>query len=257
VALTALICYACWGGRYFVAEPDECTYYNSARLFNETGSMIAPVAVNEEVSPIGQYNWYGPMYALLYGLIAKVFGFHIYDFLVLNILCILATILIIYRTGFELETKLLISTAFLSCYVFVVYIFQLYPEPLHLYFDTILILRLKKIYDKDLEEKPYQKDIWLYVLLVIFFSLFRVTTVLWITGLFAFAASKKDLVKTGGICMGSLFIVIVYMHYFNAPYVAGIIPDLMCDGVSFHNIAAAIKTSFGNIYSFATNSNSF
>ncbi len=256
-ALIVLIGYACWGGRYFVAEPDECTYYNSARLFNEAGSISAPIAVNEDVSPIGQCNWYGPMYPLLYGLITKVFGFHVYNFLVLNILCFLGAILVIYRSNFELQTKLLISTAFLSCYVFVVYIFQFYPEPLHLFFDTILILKLKKIYDKDLQGKPYSTDIGVYVLLILFFSLFRVTTVLWVFGLLAFAVTKKDWIRIASICIGVLFIVIMYMHYFNAPYVAGIIPDLMHDGISFHNIALAIKTSFGNIYSFATNSNSF
>ena len=256
-ALIVLIGYACWGGRYFVAEPDECTYYNSARLFNETGSAIAPVAVNEEVSPIGQYNWYGPMYPILYGLIAKIAGFHIYNFLLLNILCILGAILIIYRADFDLNTKLLISTAFLSCYVFVVYIFQIYPEPLHLFFDTILVLRLKRIYDKDQTGKSYSKDIGVYILLVLFFSLFRVTTVLWIAGLLAYSTSKKNLIIISGICLGAFLVILAYMHYFNAPFEAGIIPYMVHSGLSFHNIAITIKSSFVNIYSFATQSNSF
>ncbi|MGP8214495.1 MAG: hypothetical protein ACLQQ4_02920 [Bacteroidia bacterium] len=252
--LVSLICYAFYGRRYYIAEPDEATYYNAARLFSETNSVSAGVATEEGVSPVWHCNWYGPMYHIFYGVIAKIAGFHIYNFLIVNILCVLGTIVLVYRSKFQLQTKFLISTAFLSLYVFIVYIFQFYPEPLHLFFDTILILTLKRISDNDLAGKPYKKDLLLYIFLVIFFSLFRVTTVFWIFGLLAFARTMKGLLKMCGICLAALLFIMLYMHYFNAPYTAGILADIERGNISFNEF---IKASFQNIFYYFTGHNSF
>lgn len=182
--------------------------------------------MEEATSPILHCNWYGPMYHVFYGLIAKIAGFHIYNFLIINIICILGTIGLVYSSKFPPQTKLLISTSFLSLYVFIVYIFQIYPEPLHLFFDTTLILVLKKIYDKDIEGISFKRDALFYILLVLFFSLFRITTVFWVYGLLAFTSTKRELLRMSSICIAVLLLVLVYMHYFNAPYTAGIIADL-------------------------------
>ncbi|MFN5370375.1 MAG: hypothetical protein ACK5B6_02835 [Bacteroidia bacterium] len=55
---------------------DDCIYFNSARLFYETGSLKAWGFIDSNVSLIGEYNWYGPGYGLLYGGISKIFSFH-------------------------------------------------------------------------------------------------------------------------------------------------------------------------------------
>lgn len=256
IGLSILIWKAFQRNQYFVAEPDECIYYNSARLFCETGSVSAPVAVNGQTSVIGQCDWYGPMYHLLYGGVAKLFGFSIYNFLIVNILCFIGILALVYTTAFDTETKLYITAAFMSSYVFIAYMFQLYPEPVNLLFDTSLVLLLKKIYDNQLKDIPNRKAIILYALLVLLFSTFRVSTVFWMFGLLAFSRSKNQLYGIVGLCLVTIGLVLVYMHYFNAPY-EGIFTDLFNGPFTFSKILVVVKSGASNIYLFFTHSNSF
>lgn len=244
-------------GHYFVAEPDECTYFNSARIFSEANSVVGPVATEGKTSIIGNCNWYGPMYSILYGTIAKVFGVSVYDFIVFNVFCLACALLLIYRAGFDKQIRLLIITSYMSGYVFVVYIYQLYPEPLHLLFSTILILQLRKIYDAFTNNTLTNKLIFKYTLLVLLFSIFRVTTLFWEFGLIAFVSTKKQAYKMGGLIVLVLCIVLVYMHYFNAPYNAGILPTVLSEPLSVKELFAVAKTMVLNTYKLITHAVSF
>lgn len=62
------------GDKYFVAHEDEVIYYGSAQVFAETGSLQAESCINEDVSPIGKFNWYGPGYNVVYGSLQQIIG---------------------------------------------------------------------------------------------------------------------------------------------------------------------------------------
>lgn len=47
-------------GHYFLAHEDEVINFCSAKIFSETGSLRAEGCIAEDVSRIGQMNWYGP-----------------------------------------------------------------------------------------------------------------------------------------------------------------------------------------------------
>src|SRR5579859_2848580 len=72
--LIGLTGYAFMHGSYYLAHEDETIFYNSARLFAQTGSVRAEDCINETVAKVWQCNWYGPMYSIFYGTIAKIAG---------------------------------------------------------------------------------------------------------------------------------------------------------------------------------------
>ena len=74
VSLTAEFLTAIAGEKYFVAHEDEVIYYGSAQVFAETGSLQAESCIDEDVSPIGKFNWYGPGYNAVYGSLLRTAG---------------------------------------------------------------------------------------------------------------------------------------------------------------------------------------
>ena len=98
-----LVGYALLNGKYFAAEEDETIYYNCARLFSETGSVRATECNTENVAKVWQCNWYGPMYYLFYGGIAKIAGVHNYNFLLTNIACLILILVLLYNNNIGLN----------------------------------------------------------------------------------------------------------------------------------------------------------
>lgn len=146
ILLLGLVGYSFLHGKYFFAEEDEGIYYNAARTFAETSSARAADCNDESVSRIGQFDWYGPMYHIFYGSVAKIAGEHTYNFLVVNLICLAVIVLLVWRADFAKQTKLLITCAFLSAYPMIFYIFTLYPETLELLFAVILTLQLYRLH---------------------------------------------------------------------------------------------------------------
>lgn len=247
--LIVLLGYAFMHGTYHIAEEDESIYYNSAKQFSETGSVRATECNNEAVARVWQCNWYGPMYYLFFGSIAKIAGVHSYNFLISNVLCLLLMFVLIFRANFPVETKLLITCAFLALYAFAGYIFTYYPETLELLFAVILTLRLKKVAD---ENGNKNKEILIYLLLVMFFALFRVSTVFWAFGILAFSSSIKDFLKKLGIGILCFLIIYVYIMFFNAPFYGGGMAHIMQAKFGIETIAYLVKKIAWNTFVFFT-----
>jgi hypothetical protein len=244
-----LMGYAFLNGSYHLADEDEAIYYNGARSFSETGSVRATECNTENVSKIWQCNWYGPMYTMFYGSIAKIAGVHNYNFLIANILILAIIMVLIMRANFEHETKLLIVCSFLALYAFVGYAFTFYPETLELLFAVILALKLKVI---SAETKNNQKQTALYVLLVLFFALFRISTIFWVFGLLAFSKSVKDFFIKLGIGIICFLFVYIYIRYFNAPFYGSTMALVMNDKLGLDTITLLLKKIVSNFYFFVT-----
>jgi len=211
--LLLLSFYALHNGNFFLFHEDEALYYKSAKLFYETNSIKAAGCITEGVSKILQTSWYGPFYHIFYGGIAKIFGFNNYYFVIIHLLLILFSIYILSLLNISIEKRIVVFVAFLSAPGILSYIFTLFPESLHLFFSVVLMFLLTKIYQKP-EDRKY---IIVFVILVLFFTLFRVTTIFWLIGILPFAKNKKEFALYTVVLMGGVVFALLYMRFFTAP----------------------------------------
>ncbi|MGP8215900.1 MAG: hypothetical protein ACLQQ4_10080 [Bacteroidia bacterium] len=255
--LVAFIGYSFLHGNYYLAHEDEVTYYNDAKIFYETGSVRASDCLTENVSKIWQCNWYGPMYHIFYGSIAKIVGLHTYNFLVTNLICFLISIVLILKADFTKEAKLLIICSFFALHSIVEYLFTFFPETLILLFGVILTLILYKLSVAGYKTKKFNRIFILYILLVMFFALFRITMVFWVFGLLAFSWSRKDFLKKLVICLVCFLLIYIYGIYFNAPYYAGSMAKITNNKIAIGTIVFLAKKLAWNSYVFVAMNNPF
>ncbi|HTA83598.1 MAG TPA: hypothetical protein VK783_11705 [Bacteroidia bacterium] len=247
--LLILTAYSFLHNKYYVAGEDEVIYYNGAKLFSETGSIRATECNTEDVSKLGQCNWYGPMYNIFYGSIARVFGMHNYNFLIINLACFLSIVLLIAYSTLNQEVKLLIICSLLALHSVITYIFTFFPETLELLFSVILSL---KLVDIATETKTKNKTILTYILLILFFSLFRVSTVFWVFGLLAFSKSVKDFLLKLGVGITCFILIYAYIVYFNAPFYGTSMGHIMHDKLGLGTIKFLIQKIGSNTIALFT-----
>jgi len=203
------------GGHIFPNYEDECTYYNSARLFYETNSLKAVSCINEQRSFIGQHNWYGPAFHLIYGLFAKIFGLNNYYFIIFHYLLFLVSLFLIFLLNLDKTKKLFFASIFLSTYVAYSFIFTYYPEAI-LIFITILLLVVHSNLDKS------SKWLVVFIFLILISSFIRITNVFWIFSIL-FVAKSNISRKFRIAIIGVVFLcVILYMKLFTAPVFWGL-----------------------------------
>ena len=258
VPLVFLSAYVFNHGKYHLAQEDEATYYDGAKVFAETGYVRAARTNRETVSKIWQCDWYGPMYHIFYGTIDKISGIHTYNFIITNLICFLIIVILVLKASFALEQKLLIICSFLILPTVTGFIFTYFPETPQLLFAAILTLQLKGLYSINPSDSSYRRKYLFYVLLVIFFSLFRITSVFWILGLLPLTTSRKDFLKKTALCLVSIGIIFLYMSFFNAAYTPKTgIPALTNGGLSLKTISFLIDRLKENLYTYFNHSSLF
>lgn len=245
IGLTIL---ALWHGTYHVAEEDETIYYNTTRSFAQTGSVRAVDCNTEDVSKIGQANWYGPMYSIFYGGIAKIIGLHTYNFLFINLLCFAGILLLVWRSVSDKEARYMLLASILALYPFISYLFTYFPETLELLFAVILSFKLHKIFTEDASGKRIIQ----FVLLVMFFALFRITSIFWVFGLLALSTSFKSFAKYTGVGVLCFLLINIYAHYFIAPAYGNSMAYLSTHSINLSSLLYFIKRATTNIYVFFT-----
>ena len=213
LSLGIFLFYALQDGRFFLAHEDETIYYKSAQLLYETNSLKDASCINEDVSKILQTSWYGPFYHIFYGGIAKIVGFNNYYFVIVHFLLILFSLVIFSSLNISTEKRLLLFVAFLAAPGALSYIFTYFPESLHLFFSAVLTFVLTKIY----QQPEVRKYVAMFVMLVLFFVLFRVTSVFWLIGILPFAKSRREVAHSLGIVFGGVLFSLLYMKFFTAP----------------------------------------
>ncbi len=209
------------GDRYFVAHEDEVIYYGSAQLFAETGSLQAESCINEDVSPVGQLNWYGPGYNVVYGSLKILFGSANTLFIRFHFFLALLVLVITLMLPNPIEENLLTASIFLITEQFTCYIFSYFPELLHLFFSIVLVFLLEVIYRKEKEDKLTVSLVTIYVAAVLLFSLCRITTVFWLAALTPLGSSWRQRVPYALIFGMGVVASIFYLRFFIAPPFAG------------------------------------
>lgn len=206
---------------YFVAHEDEVIYYGSAQIFAETGSLRAESCIDENVSRVGQFNWYGPGYNFIYGTIQKALGRSNTLFIKMHLAAAVLVILVVIFLPLSLEDKLLLCGILLASEQFTCYVFSYFPEMLHLFFSIVLTFILVKLYD---EKNDVNKQ-WIlttsYILFVIIFSLCRITTVFWLAGLLALKPEWRKNIPYAVVFIVGVVLSVIYLRFFIAPPYAG------------------------------------
>ncbi len=250
--LLLFVAYAFYKHRYFIVEEDEGIYYNNARLFSETGSVKAFDCIDENVSKVGGTNWYGPMYHILHGGITKIVGVHNYNFLVFNLLCLAGMFLLVYKSGFTYNTKLLLYLSFFAAFPYAYYLFSYYPVTLDLLFGLALALLLKKIHDSKHSGKQVNRTKALFICLILFFSLFRVSTVFWVFGLLPFTKTRKGFALTALLGVACLMSVLIFIRLFNASYHIVLFPLLLSNPFSPSTAMLLFHTALNSMHWYFT-----
>lgn len=196
---------------------DELTYYNSARMFAQTSSVKAPLCFMEAVSPIFQTHWYGINYHLLYGGIAKITGIHPFIFITLNAILLIIIAWIVLKIKTTINNHLIILIALLSAYPIALNCFNFFPEILMIFFGVVLSFYLYQM-QKHFENR--KKFCWykiIFILLVLIFMTFRITTIFWLIALLPFSRNFKQFLFNILIGIAGFIITLLFMQYFTAP----------------------------------------
>lgn len=220
-ALTDEFLTAIAGDQYFVAHEDEVIYYGSAQVFAETGSLQAESCINEDVSPIGKFNWYGPGYNAVYGFLLRIAGPSNALFIKFHFVLAVLTIVVILWLNLPWESKLLTASILLTTEQLTCYIFSYFPETLHLFFSATLVLVLLPLYGKQNDDRSGRLWLVLFIFLVVIFSLCRVTTIFWLAALLPLGSSWRKRVPYLVIFIFGITGSIFYLRYFIAPPYAG------------------------------------
>jgi hypothetical protein len=220
-SLTVEFFNAIQGDSYFVAHEDEVIYYGSAQLFAETGSLQAESCITEDVSPIGQFNWYGPGYNAVYGSLKKLFGSHHSLFIRFHFFLAMLILVLVFLLPRSLEDNLLTAAIFLITEQFTCYIFSYFPELLHLCFATILVFLLVIIYRREQEGNPTISLVTTYLIVVILFSLCRITTIFWLAALVPLGSTWRQRIPYLLVFGLGIIASVFYLRFFIAPPFAG------------------------------------
>ncbi|HRI80607.1 MAG TPA: hypothetical protein PLR06_13830, partial [Cyclobacteriaceae bacterium] len=220
VLLFGLVYRATGDGRYFLVHEDEVINFCSAIVFDETTSVRAEGCINENVSSIGQMNWYGPGYSVFYGSLRGIFGDAPYLFVWIHFILAMATLGLVFLLHGNLENRLLMANALAFTWQYSAYIFTYFPESLILCMALLLILLLLKINESN-DQGSKLRYILLYSGFVVIFMLFRVTFVFWLVGLVGVSRSLKEGIRLSVWFVVAVVLALVYMKFFTAPPYAG------------------------------------
>lgn len=205
------------GDEYFVAHEDEVIYYGSAKVFAETGSLQAESCIEEDVSRFGKLNWYGPGYNVVYGSLIKFFGLTNSRFIQFHLLLTLASLAIVLLLPGKWESNLLAANVFLFTQQFTSYIFSYFPETLHFFLAVVLTSILIHLFQRRESGKPIQNLVTIYVLLVVLFSLCRITTIFWLAALVPLSKGRKDFIIYTSVFVIGVVVSLLYLKLFIAP----------------------------------------
>lgn len=228
-------------GNYYPFYADEAIYLTGGKLFYETWSLKAVLAFDEMRSKVGDFGWYGPMYNVLYGLFPKVFGWSAVSNLWVHLLLygIVIYIIGISKLLPPMNKKVLL-VCFLGSYTFIPFLFSYFPELLHVLFGLLLY-----VYYMRAHENP--RSFWVFVLLVMCFTLFRVTYIFSLLALLPLRiAGLSQLKKIGVVAMGFMLGLLYFAFFHAKPSVVGLGDVFAFD---LHYAAIVFKTVKTNLHS--------
>ncbi len=220
---------------------DEVDYWLQINSFKEVGFSNGFFSINELTSnsSFSHYGTHGPMFPILYGSIARIFGWFYYSGPLFNLLLVSLSLLIfLCVTRPDRKQTILVILFLLFFYQLHLYIPTTMQESLNTSFAILFsafFIRLIIFHDKRLQNKIG------VLLLITIASLFRI---IWIFTIFpiiySFFNDQKPLSKKliysiiGGLLF-SIFMVIIY-NYWTSPYPSGFIFQITNGELNIHQL---------------------
>ncbi len=207
---------------YLPIFSDEYGYYLDAKAFQLCNSLDAATTINEYYSKVGNFSFHGFMYTLFYGTFFKLFSlFGITpSIMIVNMFLVFSLLVFLVISRIKLEKKFFIGIVFLSNFIFVLFISSSMTEIFHLVFAVIVGYLLYLIYET--KEKKYQ---YILIVLALFLSLFRLSWIFILFGLFPLSTSIKDYLKYTFILLFGVVFAIMTMQYLYASFPFGFMYD--------------------------------
>ena len=166
---------------------DDTIYFNAARQFCDHLTTYGNTIINFDYSKIGEFNWYGPGYHLVYGFISSVFGFHSGKTSLVFHLVLWYIIILIIRRQFPENANYISITLIASPYLN--FIFTFYPVILNSVVTIIGFLILLKTMSNNI--KSTSRNVVLFMLTLVFGTFLRITHIFNFALLYSFTKSKK------------------------------------------------------------------
>lgn len=189
---------------------DEFFYYINALNYFIHGSLEAAVTYTGKGAPVFGADCHGFMYSLFHGTIAQAVGFHYNLMPYTNLFLLGAAIAALFVfSSMELEYKCLLSAVLLGYITVTMYTFTFMQESIHFIFAVCCSLLLIKIYSS---QKP--RDIIVFILILLFASLFRNLWLFWTITLLPLSKSRKDFLIYLSIFITSAVIALLMTQLF-------------------------------------------
>lgn len=251
--LTVMMIVQVGDGKYFLQHEDEAIYYCSAKLFAQTNSVQAEGCNEENVSPIGKINWYGPGFHVVYGTLFKIFGEYPPIFPWFHYVLSIAIIALLFALPLPIEMRLVSATALSLTQQFFMYVFTFFPETLMLFFATILTVLLFRQHSKTNSQKRNLLEI-AFIICCIIFALFRITFIFWILGWVVLAKGRLAFFYRALFFAFLFSATLGYMKFFLAPTFSPDVQkiDLLYQGHFFQFISRTFNSIKDNIISVFT-----
>lgn len=191
---------------YSIVHQDEGIFEFGSRLFAETNSPVANSVINENVSKIGAYNWYGPFWNILFGFGVKIFGSE-HGILMLNL--VFAWLTVVISLFFIPKKSVLFTILLVVSYPFLVYQTSIVPEPFMMLLAVINLVLLFRLI-----ENPSPKGLVFFSLIIYLEIVVRVTNVFWLFGLIPMFMGKVVRNKLKVLSFFSLMFGVVWSYIF-------------------------------------------
>ena len=213
---------------------DEIFYFVNSHGFFQNNVLNASFTYSGKGSILFGADAHGPAYPLLNGIFAHVAGYSNLNFIQLNfVFAVLSIVLIFSLKSISANLKIWLTCYFLLFPFLPLYAFTYMQESLHIFFAVCLSLLLYQINHK-VSDKKY---LIAYVALVFLAGLFRNLWFFWLIGLIPFAKNKSQRINF------SLLFILGVMCAFCSNY-------LFTESVpNFFNTATAMLIQ-GNLLSF-------
>lgn len=192
---------------------DDAIYFNAARQFSECQTVYGNAIINFDHSKIGEFNWYGPGYHLIYGMPSLILGFNEgKTSLLLHVLLWTIAIILVIR-NFP-EHRLILSILMIAS-PFYYYHFHFYPVIINTFVTLISFLIMIQLTKG--KEKNKFSIILGFIFSIVFGAFLRITHVLSFALLYCRANTKRKFVFVSLSFILIVGLTWLYQTYFCAP----------------------------------------
>lgn len=190
------------------AGSDEQFYYLNSKSVAENGTLRAAMTFNGYGSAVFGADAHGFAYPLVYGIAGIFFGYSESTIVIFNIALLLLSAVLIASMKFVQPLNKLVMFSIILVHPILFYLITSYHvEAFYLLFSIVIFYYLYILYNN----KASKTYIVLFFLMLIFFSVFRVSWIIFSFAIIPLAANKNERILYTGVA--ALTTLVVYFGF--------------------------------------------